>query len=380
LPPHAIPLAQTLGAHATALAKHFVVDIPLVLTDELGHEPCEADFRAVFAYNASGEWQIGGAQAPTALRLGCRTISQAQLTGDDDMSGEESLDFLKMLNLTIDARFRLNQDKRLEVRLSDPQAPGLNVLDLIPQLFGDQLGMKEAEAIFQELAQDRRPVHFFQKAIDAFQLKIGYPSAALNAVPPQGSLLVVANHPLNGIDGLAIAYMISQVRSDVKIMLTTAFEELPGIGEHGIFVSDGTGPSARNRSEPTRQAIDWLRQGHVLVVFPAGQGSCLLRPDRAEPVDVPWQKGVSLLIRRGNADVLPVYVHGSPSWTFVAARNAFHPAGFFFLVNEMVLQKGNIVRLTVGTPVTCQRVAECGTPEAQLQFLRKLTYDLGGGE
>jgi hypothetical protein len=334
------------------------------VANQLGHDSREAVFGTAIAYNASRD----------------RNLDVDSWQGDHVMFGDESLDLLKMLNLTIDARFRLNQDKRLEVRLSDPQAPGLNVLDLIPQLFGEQLGMKEAEAIFQVLAEDQRPVHFFQKAIDAFQLKIDYPPAALDAIPARASLLVVANHPLNGIDGLAIAYMISQLRTDVKIMLTAAFEELPGIGEHGIFVSDGNGPSARKRSEPTRQAIDWLRQGHVLVVFPAGQGSYVLHPGRPEPVDVPWQKGVSLLIRRGNADVLPVYVHGSPSWSFMAARNAFHPAGFLLLVNEMVLQKGSSVRLTVGTPVTCQRVTDCGSPEEQLRFLRKLTYDLGGGE
>lgn len=296
------------------------------------------------------------------------------------MAESDVQDFLKMFNLTIDARFRLTEDNRLEVRLSDPQAPGLQVLEMIPELFGEQLGLGEAEKILQVLAQDQRPVHFFQKAVDAFELKVDYPAEALADIPKEGPLVVVANHPLNGIDGLALAYMMYQVRSDIKAMLTATFEDLPGIREHGIFVSDGSGPSAKSHTEPTRQAIDWLRQGHVVILFPAAQGSYIVVPGRQDPVDVPWQKGTSLLIRRGKAAVLPVYVHGSPGMNFLVARNTFHLAGFFFLIQEMVQQKGSTVRLTIGKPVSCERVAECGDAEAQVQFLRKLTYDLGGGE
>lgn len=285
-----------------------------------------------------------------------------------------------LLNLSFDSHFYFKQRKRLYLQVVDPKAPGLKLLDILPRLFRRLMGLRRAESIFFKLAQDRRDVDFFQKVVDAFELWVQYPPGSLERIPWSGPLVVVANHPRNGIDGLAIAHMVSRVRGDVKIMLTSTFDGIPGIGEHGIFVSDGTGPSARSRSEPVREAIDWLKLGHVVVVFPAGQGSYVKVRGRKEPVDVPWLKGTSLLIRKGQTEVLPVYVHGSPSLTFLALRHIFHPAAAAVLVREIVNQKGSKVRLIVGEAIGNERVLAAGEPEEQMEFLRKATYDLGRGE
>ncbi|MFO0966760.1 MAG: 1-acyl-sn-glycerol-3-phosphate acyltransferase [Gemmataceae bacterium] len=280
------------------------------------------------------------------------------------------------LNLTLDPRFRI-RDGRLDVQLLDPKAPGLRTLDLIPRLFGRTLGVEKADKIFRRLARDRRPVHFFRKAVDAFRLRVRFPAAALERIPRTGPLVVVANHPLHGIDGLAIAHMITKVRDDVKVMLTTTFDGIPGIAEHSIFVNDGTGPSARSRSESAREAIDWLKQGHVVILFPAGQGSCVPSGKPNRPVDAAWQKGTSLLIRKSGARVLPVFVHGRPSLLLQTVRRVAPDLGLFLLVREIVRQRGSRVRLTVGESLSAEEVQAQGEAEQQVEFLRQRTYALG---
>ncbi len=280
------------------------------------------------------------------------------------------------LNLTIDPRFRVDSNDRLKIRLLDPKARGWKLLDLIPTLFGKWLGMREAEDLFSAIAQDRREVGFFQKVVDAFDLKVEYPKTALKNIPKTGPLLIVANHPLHGVDGMAIAHIVGQARNDVKIMLTSSFDGIPGVAEHGIFVSEGNGPSAKNRSESTREAIDWLQQGHVVILFPAGQGSFLSSSNHKDPVDGPWQKGTSLLIRKSKAKVLPVFVQGGPSKLFQKVRMFFRLASMFFLIKELVRQKGSRVILSVGEPISFDEVKEKGTAEEQNQFLRERTYAL----
>jgi putative hemolysin len=282
------------------------------------------------------------------------------------------------LNLTIDAHFFLNQKNQLKLQVLDPQAPGWKLLDVAPRLFRRTMGVQRAQRIFARLREDQRDVHFIRKVIDAFDLQVEYTPAALQRIPKQGPLVVVANHPLNGVDGMCIAHLITQVRQDVKIMLTATFDGFPGMAEYGIFVHDSSGPSSRNRSEPARKAIDWLRQGHVVILFPAAQGSYVKVPGRKDPVDVPWLKGTTLFIRGGKASVLPVYVHGGPGKLFLAVRHIFHPAACALLVREIVNKEGSTVRLEVGEAISHECVVQQGRPEEQMKFLREQTYALGG--
>ncbi len=280
------------------------------------------------------------------------------------------------VNTTIDPRFRI-KDGRLEVQLVDPKAPGAKALDLIPLFFGRTLGVKKAQKIFQILEADRREIGFFQKAIDAFRVKVRYRKGVLERIPKSGPLVVVANHPLHGIDGLAIAHMLSHVRDDVKVMLTSTFDGIPGMAEHGIFVNESAGPSARSRSESTREAIEWLKAGHVVVLFPAGQGSCVPSERPHYPVDGPWLKGTSLLIKKSGAQVLPIFVHGRPSLLIQAVRQVLPQVALFLLLREIVRQRGRRVRLEVGQALNAEEVLAQGDAEAQLEFLRERTYALG---
>jgi putative hemolysin len=163
-------------------------------------------------------------------------------------------------------------------------------------------------------------------------------------------------------------------------MLTATFDGFPGMGGHSIFVCDSNGPSATSRTQPTREAVAWLREGHALILFPAAQGSWMRDPHHKNPVDAPWLKGTSLLIRRGKANVLPVYVHGAPGKLFLAMKRVLQPAAFVLLVREIVNQEGSRVRLEVGEALSHQCITEAGDAEAQVAFLRQKTYDLASAE
>ena len=280
------------------------------------------------------------------------------------------------INFTLDPRFYLDDRDKLHVRLVDEKAPGWKILNWLPTMFGNWLGLRQAREIVSEVRHDRRDMGFFRKVVDAMKLRVSYSEERLQQVPKTGPLVVVANHPLHGVDGMAVAHMISQVRSDVKIMLTSSFDGIPGVAEHGIFVSEGNGSSARSRSESTREAMKWLKDGHVLIVFPAGQGSFLKSAEHTNPVDGTWQKGVSLLIRKSQANVLPVFVEGCPGKLFRTVRSLSRTASMFLLVREIVRQRESKVTLKVGTPISGDEFLAQGDAETQMQFLRDRTYAL----
>lgn len=281
---------------------------------------------------------------------------------------------MPLFNHTIDARFRFDVNGKLKIRVLDPAAPGIRALDLLPSLISYRV--RKAEKIFRRILDDDRDVHFFRKAADGFRLKVLPPSGFEQRVPQRGPLLIVANHPLNGIDGMAIASALCEARPDLKIMLTTTFDGIPGLAEHAIFVNASDGPSARNRSEPVREAIAWLKQDHALILFPAGQGSYLREQGRRDPVDVEWRSGIATLLKSSEASVLPAFVSGRPSFVFLQTRRLYRPLATLFLLREILIQEGRQVAFQVGEPVSYQRITAAGDRQQQANFLRQLTYSL----
>ncbi len=281
---------------------------------------------------------------------------------------------MPLFNLTIDARFSFDENCRLKVKVLDPKAPGLRILDILPSLIGYRI--RKAEQIFRRIFEDQRKVHYFQKVADGFRLRIEPSPEFETKIPRDGPLVIVANHPLNGIDGMAMAAAMCRPRPDIKVMLTTTFDGIPGVKEHAIFVNASDGPSARSRSEPVREAIAWLKQEHALVLFPAGQGSYVAEEGRKDPVDVPWNTGVATLLKNSRANVLPVFVEGRPSHVFLQTRKLYHALSTLFLLREILIQEGSKVSFHVGDAVSYEQIVEQGGRREQIDYLRKLTYAL----
>lgn len=278
-----------------------------------------------------------------------------------------------VFNMTIDARFDVSPEGRLKVRVLDPLAPGWRLLDWLPSLIGYRI--RKAEKVFRRIAADHRDVHYFQKVADGFRLDIDTGTDVDQRVPREGSFLAIANHPLNGIDGMAIAAVMSRVRPDLKVMLTTTFEGIPDLRDHAIFVNASNGPSARNRSEATREALAWLKQGHPVLLFPAGQGSFVEVEGRNDPVDVPWNKGITTFLKCADK-VLPIYVEGRATRLFLKTRRLYAPLSTLFLLREILIHEGARVRFRVGEALTNAQVTSQGAREQQVEYLRKVTYAL----
>ena len=235
--------------------------------------------------------------------------------------------------------------------------------------------IRKAEKVFRRIAADHRDVHYFQKVADGFRLDIDAGADVTQRIPREGSFLAVANHPLNRIDGIAIAAIMSRIRPDLKVMLTTTFEGIPDLRVHAIFVNASNGPSARNRSEATREALAWLKKGHPVLLFPAGQGSFVEVDGHRDPVDVPWNKGITTFVKCAHK-VLPVYVEGHSSQLFLKTRRLYAPLSTLFLLREILIQEGTLVRFRIGEALTNVQVSSQGSREQQVECLREVTCTL----
>ncbi len=96
-------------------------------------------------------------------------------------------------------------------------------------------------------------------------------------IPDQNRVLIVANHPLSSLDGLALLKLISEIRSDVKIVATTLLNCIDPL--QSLFLSvNNLSKSACHRNSmnqiaaalESEQAVILLSTGEISRISPLG--------------------------------------------------------------------------------------------------------------
>ncbi len=206
--------------------------------------------------------------------------------------------------------------------------------------------------------------------------------ADLARIPKSGPVLVIANHPFGGMEGIALASTLKRVRPDVKVLANFLLGRIPELRDLFVFVDpfERSGVQASN-TRGLRAAVSWLSDGGLLAVFPAGEVASLdWRSGRIR--DPRWNPTVSRLARRTGADTVPVFVPGRNRAIFHAAGFVHPAARTALLAREFLARRGKPVALRFGTPVPAARLREFPDDVAATAYLRDLTEILaerGGG-
>ena len=219
-----------------------------------------------------------------------------------------------------------------------------------------------------------RDRQFLDRLVDVVKVSHSLSSEELARLPRQGPVVVVANHPFGGMEGILLASLLRSIRPDAKIMANFLLERIAEMRDLFIFVDPfGGEASARANLKGLRQAIDWLRDGGMLGVFPAGEVAHLRVRDR-EVSDSVWNPTVARLIRRTGATAVPVFFHGTNSALFQVlglvhprVRTALLPHEFLKLCNRRM-------DVRIGKPIAFEKLKEFGTDEAMMTYLRQRTY------
>lgn len=215
---------------------------------------------------------------------------------------------------------------------------------------------------------------WFENLLEEMQVTFSVDERDLSRIPTTGAALAVANHPFGLLDGAILATLLSRVRRDVKIMTNFLLSGVPELRDRCIFVDpfSETGSIERNRGA-LKQALLWLKRGHLLGVFPAGEVSHLQLP-RGEITDPRWNPMVARLARICHAVVLPVFFCGRNSIAF-QTLGLMHPRlRTAWLMNEFLKQTGKTVQVRIGSTVSSNTLDAMQRDEEAIQYLRRRTY------
>ena len=194
--------------------------------------------------------------------------------------------------------------------------------------------------------------------------------ADLKHVPLDGPAVVFSNHPFGMLDGILMASLLLRLRPDVKLLanqLLGCVEELAG---HCILVDNmmGEGHEAANR-RGIREALDWVRQGHLLIVFPSGEVASWSRHHR-RVLDPQWNRNMARIARMTGAKSIPAFISGTNSVGFHLAGMINPGLRTFFLPHELMNKCGRRMEVRLGAPVEGETLTAIHDDEKAIDLLR----------
>ena len=189
---------------------------------------------------------------------------------------------------------------------------------IIQPLFFKILAIGEMDRIHSGARDLKVDEHFAERVFhkNVMNIKLDVTVSDLMKIPREGPLVVVANHPYGGIDGIALLAILKRVRPDVKVMANYILGGIPELKDDFFLVD----PFARNDSATKsyagiRDAVKWIREGHVIGIFPAGEVSTYNKKLK-EITDKEWPKTIGTIVRSGKCPVQCVYFCGHNSKFF----------------------------------------------------------------
>lgn len=196
----------------------------------------------------------------------------------------------------------------------------------------------------------------------------------LARIPPKGPLVVVANHPFGGLEGVILPAIIGKVRKDVKVFATYMLKRVEEMHDVFVYVDPfGTEKSKAANIAPMRQVMRHLKDGGVLALFPAGEVSSFDLNSR-QIIDPPWTTTIAGIIRRCQCPVLPLFFGGRNSLLF-QAMGMIHPRlRTAMLARETMNKRGARLYPRIGSVIPFKRLEGFQKDEELIAYLRQRTY------
>jgi putative hemolysin len=219
----------------------------------------------------------------------------------------------------------------------------------------------------------------FAAAIRLMGIDVCTNYGAWREIPPTGPVLIVANHPFGVIDGLTLGHLATLVRRDVKIMAHSLLCQPPEVRRYILPVDFAGTASARRTSARTRKdAVEWLNEGHVLVVFPAGGVATAASPFSRQILEAAWHPFVARLLDVPGLTVLPAFFAGQNSRLFHLASHVSYTLRLALLIFESMRHYKGTIHVTLGNALNATDFANAADKLDKVRKLRQLTYRLAG--
>lgn len=208
------------------------------------------------------------------------------------------------------------------------------------------------------------------------RLQIGIEVVGEEHIPSEGRFIFVSNHPLGGLDGLAlIAWLGKRYNGNIRFVVNDLLMAVKPLRK--VFL-----PVNKFGAQSRESAIEIEAQYHSqnqMITFPAGL--CSRRGANGKIHDLQWKKMVITQAIRTHRHIVPLFFEAENSPFFYRMAHWRKRLGIKFnaemilLPGEMIKSTGSRYKIYVGKPISWQTF-DAAHPQQEAERLCGICYSL----
>jgi len=187
--------------------------------------------------------------------------------------------------------------------------------------------------------------------------------------------IVASNHPLGGLDGLALMLAVSKKRKDIVFPVNDILMNVKNL--RPLFIPINKHGS---NSENIQIINETFASDKIICYFPFGLVS---RKKKGKIMDLEWKSTFITKAKRYKRNIIPTHIEGKNSNFFYNLSNIRKALGIkvniemLYLVNELYKQRNSTLKITFGKPISYNTFNSVHSKKEWAELLRQFTYKLG---
>lgn len=226
---------------------------------------------------------------------------------------------------------------------------------------------------FLEKNKDKYDQDFCVSVMDYFNITVVIKNKEL--IPKDGPLIIAMNHPLGGMDAIALIAGLKEHRKDLRFIVNDLLMNIKNISN--LFI--GVNKHGKNDNSVRNQIKNAFESDNVICIFPAGLVS---RKIDGVVQDLVWKKTFMLYARSLDRTIVPIHIDGELSNFFYRLSKIRSAVGIkaniemLYLSNELFKQHNRTITFTVGEPVKAGDIDKTMNDQVAAEMLRKTVHSL----
>ena len=197
----------------------------------------------------------------------------------------------------------------------------------------------------------------------------------LDNIPSKGRYIVASNHPLGGLDGMALMLAVSRVRKDILFPVNDILLNIKNLEVLFIPINK-LGSNTQN----IQVLNDTFASEKLICYFPFGLVS---RKKKGKIMDLEWKTTFITKARKFERNIIPTHISGRNTNFFYNLANARKKMGLkaniemMFLPREFIKQSNQTLTITFGKPIPYQFFDKRHSVVEWAELMRQFIYFLG---
>ncbi|MCH5233340.1 MAG: 1-acyl-sn-glycerol-3-phosphate acyltransferase [Muribaculaceae bacterium] len=196
---------------------------------------------------------------------------------------------------------------------------------------------------------------------------------------PDKRLIFASNHPLGGLDGIALIAVLGQKYGDnnIRFLVNDMLMNVEPLKDEFLPVNK----FGRQGREASLKITEALASDMEILQFPAGL--CSRKNKNGEIADLKWQKSFAAKAVEHQRDIVPVYFEGKNSPKFYNLARWRKKLGIKFNIEQILLPsevckaRGKRFKIIFGNPISWETLRKSGKSYPELaEDIRSVVYSL----